>query len=327
MKKSAASSAAADAVCASAVNAKVSLVVMAAGMGSRFGGMKQLEPVGPGGEAILEYSIFDARRAGFSELVFIIRKDMEDGFRTMLLDRLKTDLPVSLAFQEPSFLPGEWAGAKIAGTRIKPWGTGHAVWCARAYLDSPFAVINADDFYGRRSFQVMYDFLARIDPASADYALVGFELGKTLSAHGPVARGVCDMDEDGFLTAIAEHTRLRAHAPSSAVDGVVESLRPDGTCELFPSDTPVSMNMFGFTPQFLPALSSLLDEFLSAFGNDPSAEFYLPEAVQALVSAGSAKVRILRSPETWFGLTYKADAEGVRRSLRRLTGEGAYPGE
>lgn len=323
MKNTASSSAAAG---AAAVNSKVSLVVMAAGMGSRFGGMKQLEPVGPGGETILGYSLFDARRAGFSEFVFVIRRGMEDGFKAMLPDGLKTGMQVKLAFQEPSSLPGDWASSELARSRLKPWGTGHAVWCAREYLDSPFAVINADDFYGRRSFQLMYDFLAGTDPDSARYAMVGFELGKTLSAHGPVARGICGTDEDGFLTAIAEHTRLRAHAPSSAPDGVVESLRPDGTSELFSSDTPVSMNMFGFTPRFLPALSSLLDEFLSASENDPSAEFYLPEAVQALVSAGSAKVRILRSPETWFGLTYKADAEAVRRSLRRLTDEGAYPG-
>jgi hypothetical protein len=337
---------------------KTTLVVMAAGMGSRFGGIKQLESAGPGGETILEYSLFDAQRAGFSEVVFIIRKTMEADFRSMLLDKISTDLSVRLAYQETGFLPESWAAAmqnrdpmalgyadmdgsvpdRIVRNRMKPWGTGHAIWCARDSIDSPFAVINADDYYGPASFAIMHDFLAGVPPESDSYAMVAFELGKTLSQHGAVARGICGVDKAGFLTDIVEHTKLEAikeehragHSASTgshiaSIEGSIESIHADGARSYHPVDAPVSMNLFGFTPRFLGRLETLLVDFLANSSQDPEAEFYLPGAVQHLVKAGDATVRILRSPETWFGLTYREDMDAVRSKLRQRVGAGVYP--
>jgi NDP-sugar pyrophosphorylase family protein len=313
---------------------KATLVVMAAGLGSRFGGIKQLEPVGPGGETILEYSLFDAWRAGFSEVVFIIRKTMEADFRSTLLDRIRPGLSVRIAYQETDILPDSWDSSKgshdtgererIVRGRIKPWGTGHALWCARDSLESNFAVINADDYYGPASFTLLYDFLAHTPTDSDEYAMVGFELGKTLSDHGPVARGICGVDKDGFLTEIVEHTRLEADSRNGGA-GRITSTQTDGTRTFHSGDTPVSMNLFGFTPAFLPRLENLLADFLAASASDPQAEFYLPGAVQSLVSAESATVRVLHSPETWFGLTYRADLDTVRVRVHQLVATGVYP--
>jgi hypothetical protein len=304
--------------------AKTALVVMAAGMGSRFGGIKQLEPVGPGGETILEYSLFDARRAGFSEVIFIIRRAMEDDFRSLLLARMQTGLSIKLVHQETDCLPQPWAAHDFARTRAKPWGTAHALWCARESIDCPFAVINADDFYGFRSYALMHGFLAGAKPESTDYAMVGFELGKTLSDHGPVARGLCGMDSQGLLVDIVEHTRLAAVREDDHA-GRIASLGADASRTFFPAETAVSMNLFGFTPRIFPSLEALLAVFLSTSGEDTSAEFYLPGAVQTLVRSGSATVRVLRSPETWFGLTYKPDIDEVRGKLQRLVESGVYP--
>ncbi len=304
---------------------------MAAGMGSRYGGMKQLEAVGPDGETILEYSLFDARRAGFSEVIFIIRRAMEGDFRSLLLERGLTSLSLKLVYQEPDLLPAPWAGSEAVRAREKPWGTGHALWCARASLDSPFAVINADDYYGPRSFAILHDFLAGTSTESDSYAMVGFELGKTLSDHGPVARGICGMDKDGFLTDIVEHTKLVEMEQASGSDraasmeGRIASTGTAGSRTFYPGDTTVSMNLFGFTPRFLPRLETLLHDFLAISAEDPQAEFYLPGVVQSLVTAGSATVRVLRSPETWFGLTYRPDIDAVRGKLRKLVAAGVYP--
>ena len=323
--------------------AKTTLVVMAAGMGSRYGGIKQLEAVGPDGETMLEYSLFDAWRAGFSEVVLIIRKAMEDDFRRILLDRIRTDLPIRLAYQETGFLPEPWASSDVirerfVRDRVKPWGTGHALWCARSSIDSPFAVINADDNYGPRSYAILHDFLADTPPESDSYGMVGFELGKTLSDHGPVARGICGIDKEGFLTDIMEHPRLEAvgsgecSSQIAATEGSVASterpvasLEADGTKTFFPGDAAVSMNLFGFTPRFLSRLETLLGDFLYTSANEPQVEFYLPGAVRRLVMDGSAAVRVLRSPETWFGVTYKPDMDGVRWKLRQLVEAGVYP--
>jgi UTP-glucose-1-phosphate uridylyltransferase len=303
---------------------KTALVVLAAGIGSRYGGIKQLEAVGPGGETILEYSLFDARRAGFSEVIFVIRKAMENDFRTLLLDRMQPDLSVKLAYQETGFLPPPWAASESARNRVKPWGTAHALWCARESIECPFAVINADDFYGYRSYALLQGFLAGSKADSTDYAMVGFELGKTLSDHGPVARGICGIDSQGLLVDIVEHTRLAA-LKGEAPDSRIASLGADASRTFFPADTAVSMNLFGFTPRIFPSLEALLAVFLATSAEDAKAEFYLPGAVQNLVKSGSATVRVLRSPETWFGLTYKPDIEGVRDELRQLVESGLYP--
>lgn len=310
---------------------KTTLVVMAAGMGSRYGGMKQLESVGPAGETLLEYSLFDAWRAGFSEVVFIIRKEMEADFNTVLLDKIRPGLMVRLAYQETCILPEPWASSKAARDRAKPWGTGHAIWCARSLIDSPFAVINADDYYGPSSFALMHDFLAVAAAESDGYAMVAFELGKTLSDHGPVARGICGMDIDGFLTDIVEHPSLekvKAGGDSgriTTIENCIVSVGADGSRTFHSEDTPVSMNLFGFTPRFLTRLETLLDDFLATSSQDPKAEFFLPGAVQHLVKAGASTVRILCSPETWFGLTYKPDIDTVRGRLRQLVEAGVYP--
>ena len=335
---------------------KTILVVLAAGLGSRFGGIKQLEPVGPDGETILEYSLFDAQRAGFSEVVFIIRKAMEADFRALLLDKIRTSLRVSLAYQETDILPAlrysSGVGRDSTQNRIKPWGTGHALWCARENLDAPFAVINADDFYGQASFAILHNYLAAKPLGSDDYAMVAFELGNTLSDHGPVARGICEVNREGFLTNLVEHTRLEAAKAAeisnhiavkrdsilpansivaSAESHIASAERPvcsldvNGLRSYYSRTTPVSMNLFGFTPQFLPRLENALCGFLEDFGDDPRAEFYLPGVVQGLVAAGTASVKVLSSPETWFGLTYKADLEAVRGRLQQLIGTGVYP--
>lgn len=305
--------------------ARTSLVVLAAGMGSRFGGIKQLESVGPAGETILEYSLYDAWRAGFSEVVFIIRKAMEADFHSLVLDRFRTELTVRVVYQETWLLPDKWADSEAIKNRIKPWGTGHALWCARNSITSPFAVINADDFYGFRSYALLQGFLASRQPDTVEYAMVAFELGRTLSAHGPVARGICSTDSQGLLTGIVEHTKL-ARVGEPGANSHIESLGtevPPGT--RFSEDRAVSMNLFGFTPKVFPALEDLLDGFLATASGDPKAEFYLPGAVQSLIDAGLGTVRVLRSPENWFGLTYKPDLEEVRAGLRRLVQAGVYP--
>jgi hypothetical protein len=303
---------------------KTALVVLAAGMGSRYGGIKQLEAVGPGGETILEYSLFDARRAGFSEVIFVIRKAMESDFRSLLLDRIQTDLSIKLAYQETGLLPPPWSASALARNRVKPWGTAHALWCARDSIDCPFAVINADDFYGFRSYALLQGFLAGSKPDATEYAMVGFELGKTLSDHGPVARGICDIDSQGMLVDIVEHTRLAA-VKGEDHDGRIASFGTDASRTFFPANTAVSMNLFGFTPRILPGIELLLGEFLAASAGDSQLEFYLPGAVQSLVSSGAATVRVLRSPETWFGLTYRPDIDEVRGELRQLVESGVYP--
>ena len=296
---------------------------MAAGLGSRFGGIKQLESVGPAGETILEYSLFDAQRAGFNEAIFIIRRAMEHDFRS-LLDNISTSLTIKLAYQETEFLPDPWAASEAARNREKPWGTAHAVWCARTSIDSPFAVINADDFYGARSYALMHGFLTTAKPDAAECAMVGFELGKTLSDNGPVARGLCGIDSQGLLTDIVEHLRLET-VKAGSNKGRIASSQVDGTQAFFPEDTLVSMNLFGFTPRILPLLEALLTGFLSTLGQSSQAEFYLPGMVQSLVKSGSATVRVLHSTETWFGLTYKPDIDMVRGELRRLVEAGIYP--
>jgi dTDP-glucose pyrophosphorylase len=288
----------------------LTLVILAAGMGSRYGGLKQVDPMGPSGETVLDYSIHDARRAGFGRVLFVIRRDFEAEFRSRIGDRYSGRIGVDYAFQAIDDLP---AGHAVPEGRVKPWGTGHAVWCARSALDGPFAVVNADDFYGAGSFHALADFL-RAAPAAGGvpvHAMVGFRLGNTLSENGAVSRGICSVDTQGRLLDIVERTGIRAEDVGPG--------RPLG------ADVPVSMNCWAFTPGFLPQLDARWRAFLSAGGATQTGEFYLPHAVNELIQAGEAEVRVLPTADEWFGVTYREDKPRVQAAIADLVRKGKYP--
>lgn len=290
------------------------LVILAAGMGSRFGGLKQVQPVGPHGELIIEYSIFDALRAGFDRLVLVIRKDIEADFRATIGRRLESRMAVEYVFQELDDLPGV-ARASSLPTRTKPWGTGHAVLAARDVVKRPFAVINADDFYGASGYRALAAHFA----ASRDYALVGYPLRQTLSEHGSVSRGVCAVDAAGRLKNITELTKIEQTAAG------VRYLDGAGAAQPLTGDETVSVNFWGFTPALLPQLQALFAEFLAARGADPKAEFYLPTAISDLNERGAANVALLRSESAWFGITYREDLPTAMGAVRELVAAGQYP--
>ncbi len=279
------------------MNTKTTLVVMAAGLGSRYGGIKQLDPVGLSGETILEFGLYDAVRAGFNEVVFILRKEIEADFHKVILDRLHLPVPVKLVFQEPPVPP-----------RTKPLGTAHAIWSARHAVDGRFAVMNADDFYGRRSYELVHRWLTACDPGKPRYALVSYQLGRTLSENGPVSRGVCTVGPDGFLRTIEEHHQLDKSA--------MASLSPE---------TPVSMNLFGLTPSYFRQVEERLPAFLASLTDNPNAELYLPSVLQSVLTTAEATVEVLPSPETWFGITFQPDRASVTERIRGLIREGVYP--
>jgi NDP-sugar pyrophosphorylase family protein len=281
---------------------KYDLVILAAGMGSRFGGLKQVQPVGPAGELIIEYSAFDALRAGFDRLVLVIRKDIEADFRATIGRRLESRMEVEYVFQETE-------------GRTKPWGTGHAVLAARDAVARPFAVINADDFYGASGYAALAAHFA----ASHDYALVGYPLRQTLSEHGTVSRGVCATDETGRLKSIAEITRIAKTAHGA------KYTEADGLVHLLSGDEIVSMNFWGFTPAVFPQLEKLFEAFLAKHAGDPKAEFYLPTAISTLNERGEAGVSLLKSSDAWFGLTYREDIAVARATIAALIAQGKYP--
>jgi NDP-sugar pyrophosphorylase family protein len=286
----------------------LSLVVLAAGMGSRYGGLKQVEPVGPSGETILDYAIFDAERAGFSRVVFVIRRDFEALFREKVGARYAGKLAVDYVFQSLDALP---AGFTPPPGREKPWGTGHAVWCAARAISENFAVINADDFYGADSFAQLAGFLRGTAPTAPEFAMVGFRLANTLSEHGAVSRGVCASGVDGALAAIVEQTNIQPHDV--------------GRGKKFSGDEIVSMNCWGFTPQLFPRLEAHLREFLAARSADAKAEFYLPTAVSTMIARREARVRVLATESNWFGVTYREDKPRVQRAIEELVQADVYP--
>ncbi|OAM89288.1 NTP transferase domain-containing protein [Termitidicoccus mucosus] len=285
---------------------KPTLLVLAAGMGSRYGGLKQIDPVGPSGETLLDYSVFDAIRAGFGRVVFVIRRDFEALFRGKIGAKYSGRAQVDYAFQSPDDLPPGFAASP---ERVKPWGTGHAAWCAREIVREPFAVINADDFYGADAFRRLADFLrgARDDEA----ALVGFTLSRTLSESGAVSRGVCDVAPGGLLRGITEHTRI---VPADVGPG-----------KKFSGNETVSMNCWGFAPRIFEGLGSGFSEFLKISAALPSAEFYLPAAVSAMVAHGTLTVRALTADADWFGITHREDKPRVAAAIAALVKAGAYP--
>jgi UTP-glucose-1-phosphate uridylyltransferase len=296
---------------------RIALVVLAAGMGSRYGGLKQIDPVGPTGETVLDYSVFDARRAGFTKVVFVIRRDIEAAFRDQVGGRYERHLDVRYAFQEIDRLP---AGRASRTERQKPWGTGHAVWCAAEALDEPFAVINADDYYGRDSYQQLRTFLSAMRPTAetAEACMVGFRLGNTLSEFGTVSRGLCSVGPDSQLLSVVEQPALEKFAGGARQAGAGEA------GATFKSNEIVSMNCWGFTPAFLPLLERRLVAFLDR-APGPRDEFYLPAAVADLIRDGALRVRVVPTQSDWFGITYREDRPRVAAALSALVGTGVYP--
>ena len=301
---------------------ETTLVIMAAGIGSRFGGgIKQLAPVGPGGEIIMDYSVHDAIEAGFDKVVFIIRKDLEKDFREVIGKRIEKITEVAYAYQEVTDIPEEYRD-KFKG-RSKPWGTGQAVLCCKNVVDSPFLVINADDYYGQEAFQLIYDYLSsHQDDDKYRYTMVGYHLGNTVTDNGHVARGICDMNEKGELVSIHERTRIEKR------DGGIAFTEDDGESWTFvPADTTVSMNMWGFSKSILEEIRdgfpAFLDQGLKE--NPMKCEYFLPAVVSGLVEKDQASVAVLKSADKWYGVTYKEDKPVVVAALRRMKEEGLYP--
>ncbi len=294
------------------------LIVMAAGIGSRYGGLKQIDPVGPGGEKIVDYSVYDARRAGFRQVVFVIRKEMEADFREHIGRQIEEQIETSYVYQELAPLP---EGFTVPEGRVKPWGTAHAVAACREAVRTPFAVINADDFYGPSAFRVLGEFLQKAEDAEGvpEYCLIGYLLANTLSEHGHVSRGVCEVGPDGTLRTIRERVRIQRFE-----DAIRHTEDGEHWIDL-PADSVVSMNMWGFTPSLFEELDTGFVEFLKARGSDLKAEYFLPERVGELVAAGRARVKVLRTGERWFGITYKEDKPVVERAVRGLVEQGVYP--
>lgn len=297
------------------------LVVMAAGMGSRYGGLKQLDPVGAHGELIIDYSIYDARRAGFETVIFVIKHEIEADFKAGIGDRLSKVMDVKYAYQQLTDLPEGYAPP---AERAKPWGTCHAVLSARDLVDGPFAVINADDYYGPQAFREIYDHLLSTPDGNGlyEYAMVGYLLKNTVTAHGHVARGVCSADGAGYLTDICERVRIEQ-------DGESLHYTEDGgtTWTNLPGDTIVSMNLWGFTKSFLTQAAARFPAFLDgALAENPlKAEYFLPSVVNQLMEERLARVKVLRSGDKWFGVTYQEDKPVVVRAIAEKTAAGLYP--
>ncbi len=298
---------------------KTTLVIMAAGMGSRFGGgIKQLEHVGPSGEIIMDYSIYDAMKAGFDKIVFIIRKDLEAPFREIIGNRIEKKFEVEYAYQELQDLP---EGYHCPEDRTKPWGTGHAVLSCLGLIKEPFLVINADDYYGKEAFASIHDYLVSAGKAGYDhkYCMAGFVIGNTLSDNGIVTRGICKVDGAQNLRSVVETFSLEEK------NGMAIGKYEDGTAVSVPLSTPVSMNMWGFTPDFLEELKTGFAEFLKTSQNNNKAEYLLPGVVGEMVKEGRAEVKVLPTQDKWFGVTYKEDKEKVVESLQKLVQQGQYP--
>lgn len=298
---------------------KPTLLLLAAGMGSRYGGLKQLDGLGPNGETIMDYSIYDAIKAGFGKIVFVIRKDFEDDFRQKVLSKYEGHIPAEVCFQAMDKLP---EGFKVPEGRQKPWGTNHAVMMAKGLIHEPFCVINCDDFYNRDAYMVMGKFLSELPEGSKNrYSMVGFRVGNTLSENGTVARGICSKDNEGHLTEVVERTEIMR------VDGKVCYKDEEGKWVAVEDNTPVSMNMWGFTPDYFEYSDEYFKEFLSDAKNmeNLKAEFFIPLVVNNLIHEGTATVKVLDTTSKWFGVTYAADRQATVDRIQKLIEEGVYP--
>ncbi|HTC20928.1 MAG TPA: sugar phosphate nucleotidyltransferase [bacterium] len=296
---------------------KPTLLIMAAGMGSRYGGLKQMEPMGPNGSTLLDYSVYDAMRAGFGKVVFVIRHDIEADFKKIVGKKWESTIPVRYVFQELAMVP---EGFKVPQGRQKPWGTGHAVWVAQGAVQEPFAAINADDYYGRSSFKVLAGFLKKIKKTdSSGYSMVGFPLDKTLSEHGTVARGVCRLAQGRRLREVVERTQIGQEGRK------VFYLDESGKKHPLKRNEVVSMNMWGFTPLIFRQLDKRFGEFLKEKGQDIKSEFLIPRVVDDAIASGESAVKVLSTQDRWFGVTYPQDREIVRENILNFVKRKVYP--
>ena len=295
---------------------KPTLFVLAADMGSRYGGLKQLDGLGPSGETIMDYSIYDAVNAGFGKLVFVIRRSFEEEFREKIVTKYEKKIPVELVFQELDMLP---EGFTPHPERVKPWGTNHAVMMGKEVIHEPFVVINADDFYGRESFKVLADFLTTLEKSENNYCMVGYRVGNTLSESGTVARGVCETDANSNLTGVVERTKVMR------VEDKVSYKDENDNWVAIDDNTPVSMNMWGFTPDYFNYSDDSFVTFLRENAGNLTAEFFIPLLVNELIQKGIATVRVLDTPSKWFGVTYADDRPEVVAKLKNLAESGLYP--
>ncbi len=296
------------------------LVIMAAGMGSRYGGLKQIDPIDDEGHIIIDFSLYDAYRAGFRRAVFIIKPEMEKEFREVIGNRMEEIMDISYAFQRLDALPDGYA---VPEGRVKPWGTGHAILSCDGLIDAPFAVINSDDYYGREAFKLIYDFLSNVnDNEKYQYSMVGYKLGNTLTDFGSVARGICEVNEDNMLLSVTEHTRIEKHG------GRAEFTEDGGeSWTELPMEQTVSMNLWGFTPKMIEELKIRFPEFLeSSLKTNPlKCEYFLPSVVSELINEDKAEVKVLRSADKWYGVTYKEDKKTVVNAIASMKARGDYP--
>lgn len=295
---------------------KPTLFILAAGMGSRYGGLKQLDGLGPSGETIMDYSVYDAIRAGFGKIVFVIRHDFEEEFREKIISRYEGEVAVEVVFQDIEALPG---GFKAPEGRTKPWGTGHAVLMAKDVIKEPFGVINADDYYGADGFKVLADFLCKAEGKKGEWCMVGFNIANTLSENGGVSRGHCQVNSEGYLTGVHECHGIERK------EGKLIQIDADGNTVPFPEDASVSMNMWGFTPDYFDYSERAFVEFLKEHGDELKSEFYIPTVVNDLIAAGEVTLKVEPTQSKWFGVTYAADRDTTVERLRQLTDEGLYP--
>ncbi|MDZ7715722.1 MAG: sugar phosphate nucleotidyltransferase [Balneolaceae bacterium] len=293
---------------------KPTLIILAAGMGSRYGGLKQFDTVGPFGETIMDYTIFDAIKAGFGKVVFVIRKNMEDDFRESILNRINSDIDTEIVFQELTDLP---LGLTPPARRNKPWGTAHALWVCRDVVDQPFAMANADDFYGRTSFNIMAQHLSEISKEEIAACMIGYKLEKTLSPYGSVSRGICETDEDGYLISIKERTKIIKETDQIYYE-------EDNMVHHLSGQEIASMNLLGFTPPVFSIIEKGLASFCKKNKQDLKAEYYVPEVLQELIDMG-VKVPVLLTSSEWFGVTYAEDKKYVRKQLLKQHRQGIYP--
>ncbi len=294
---------------------KPTLFILAAGMGSRYGGLKQLDSLGPSGETIMDYSVYDALHAGFGKVVFVIRHDFEKDFREKVISKYEGHVPVEVVFQDINNLP---QGFSVPEGRTKPWGTNHAVLMAKDVIKEPFVVINADDYYGPESFQLAYDTLTQLHGKKGEYCMIGFKIENTLSENGGVSRGLCQVDANGYLTGVKE-----CHEIQRKGDGLIYV--EDGVEKPFPAGSSVSMNMWGFTPDYFGYSEKAFVKFLEAHGQELKSEFYIPTVVNDLIRNGEATLKVVQTPSKWFGVTFAADRDATVAQFKALVDAGVYP--
>lgn len=295
---------------------KPTLFVLAAGLGSRYGGLKQMDGIGPNGETIMEYSVYDAIRAGFGKVVFVIRHSFEKEFKEFVNQRFGSAIPVEIVFQELEYLP---EGYQLNPDRVKPWGTNHAVLMGKDAISEPFCVINADDFYGKESFETLSKFLQSLQGKKNEYGMVGYRVGNTLSESGAVARGVCQTDTNNYLTTVVERTHIER------INGKIQYKDTDESWHELTENTPVSMNMWAFTPDYFDYSLTAFKQFLNEHGNELKSEFFIPLLVNNLINSKTATVKVLDTTSRWFGVTYKEDKPMVIAKINELINQNIYP--